>query len=149
MKDSTTTVTTTTCSDTQPSQVNTCRFSSSGGSKGAPLNFMQFLGKNRQNRMLAPPGRLAPPLTGNAGSPPSRLLSWWHRGNTFTSHRYGLGLTLIPGHMWDVFHPSQLMPGGFPLGVFFHPQKGSKLFRFQLELSHKAHRPGQNLFWVT
>ena len=35
---------------------------------------------------------------------------------------------LSPGHMWDVFHPSQSMPSGFPLGVFFHPQKGSKLF---------------------
>ena len=46
--------------------------------------------------------------------------------------------------MWDVFHPSEPMPGGFPLWVFFHPQKGSKLFR--LELSHKADWPGQNLF---
>ena len=59
---------------------------------------------------------------------------WWRRGNTFASQRYGPGST--PGCMWDVFHPSQPMPGGFPLGVFFHPQKGSKLF--QLELSHKA-----------
>ena len=48
--------------------------------------------------------------------------------------------------MWDVFHPSQPMPGGFPLGVFFHPQRGSKLF--WLEPSHKADWPGQNLFWV-
>ena len=23
--------------------------------------------------------------------------------------------------MWDIFHPSQPMPGGFPLRVFFHP----------------------------
>ena len=44
-----------------------------------------------------------------------------------------LGLTLC--HTWDVFHPSQPMPAGFPLGVFFHPQKGSKLF--QLKASHK------------
>ena len=73
--------------------------------------------------------------------------AWWRRGNTFASHRYSLDLTLTPGHMWDVFHPSQLMPGGFPLGVFFQPQTGSKLF--QLELSHKADWPGQNLLWVT
>ena len=48
---------------------------------------------------------------------------------------------------WDVFHPSQPMPRGFPLRVFFHPQKGLKLC--QLEPSHKADWPGQNLFWVT
>ena len=71
--------------------------------------------------------------------------AWWRCGNTFASHRYGPGST--PGHMWDIFHPSQPMPGGFPLGVFFHPQKGSKLFH--LEPSHKANWPGQNLFWVT
>ena len=53
------------------------------------------------------------------------------------SHRYVLGSTL--GRMLDVFHPSQPMPGGFPLGVFFHPQKGSKLFH--LEPSHKANWP--------
>ena len=62
--------------------------------------------------------------------------AWWRRGNTLASHHYDLGLTLSPGRMWDVFHPSQPIPGGFPLGVFFHPQKGSKLFC--LELSHKA-----------
>ena len=67
--------------------------------------------------------------------------------NTFASRCYGLGLILTVGYMWDVFHPSQPMPGGFPLGVFFHPQKGSNLFH--LELSHKANWPGQNLFWVT
>ena len=62
--------------------------------------------------------------------------------NTFASHLCGLGLTLTLGCMWDVFHPSQPMSGGFPLGVFFHTQKGSKLFC--LELSHKASWPGQN-----
>ena len=43
--------------------------------------------------------------------------------------------------MWDIFHPSQPMPGGFPWGVFFHHKKDSKLFWFSLELlrlSHKA-----------
>ena len=69
----------------------------------------------------------------------------WRRGNTFASNRYSLVSTL--GCMWDVFHPSQPMPGGFPLEVFFHPQKGSKLFH--LEPSHKANWPVQNLFWVT
>ena len=47
---------------------------------------------------------------------------------TRSSYHYGLGSTPTPSHMWDVFHPSQPMPGGFPLRVFFHPQKGSKLF---------------------
>ena len=42
--------------------------------------------------------------------------AWWRRGNMFTSHRYDLGSILTPGCMWDVFHPSQPMPGGFPLG---------------------------------
>ena len=62
---------------------------------------------------------------------------WCHRGNTFVSHRYDLGLS--PGcccccwsltlfHMWDVFHPSQPMAGSFPFGVSFHPQKGSNIF---------------------
>ena len=45
-----------------------------------------------------------------------------------------------------VFHPSQPMPGGFPLEVFFHPQKGTNLF--QLEPSYKVDSPGQNVFWV-
>ena len=55
---------------------------------------------------------------------------------------------LSPGHMWDVFHPSQPMPGGFPLRGFLPPSEGlEKLFR--LEPSHKANWPGQNLFWVT
>ena len=64
-----------------------------------------------------------------------QLIACWRRGNTFAaSHRYGPDLTL--GDMWDVFHPSQPKPDGFPLGVFFHPQKGSKLFH--LEPSHKA-----------
>ena len=50
----------------------------SGGSKGGregraplPLIFFQFhavFGKFWQNRMLAPPGELAPPPQGNAGS---------------------------------------------------------------------------------
>ena len=61
---------------------------------------------------------------------------WWRRGSTFTSHCYGLGSTPTMGHMWDVFHPSQPMPGGFPLWVFFHPQKDLRLFH--LEPSHKA-----------
>ena len=81
--------------------------------------------------------------------------AWWRRGNTLTSHCYGpclspgccLGSTLTPDRMWDVFRSSQPMPGGFPLGVFFHPEKGSKLF--QLEPFHKANWPGQNLFLVT
>ena len=36
------------------------------------------------------------------------------RGNTFASHCYDPGSTL--GRMWDVFHPSQPMAGGFPWG---------------------------------
>ena len=32
------------------------------------FNFMQFFGKIRQIRMLAPPGELAPPPRGNPGS---------------------------------------------------------------------------------
>ena len=75
------------------------------------------------------------------------LEAWWRRGNMFASHCYGLGSTLIPGPRWDVFHPSQPMPGGFPHRVFFHAQKGSKLFR--LEPSHKTRGLGQNLLWVT
>ena len=63
--------------------------------------------------------------------------SYWRRGNIFASHRYGLSSTL--DHMWDVFHPSQPMPGDFPLMVSFHPQKGLKFFR--LEPSHKANWP--------
>ena len=57
----------------------------------------------------------------NSGNwlPGDDMEAWWHRGNTFASHHYGLGSTL--GCMWDVFHSSQPMPGGFPLGVFFHP----------------------------
>ena len=71
----------------------------------------------------------------------------WCRGNTFASYHYSLGLTLTLNCMWDVFHPSQSMSGGFPLVVFFHPQRGSKLFH--LELSHKASLGlGQNLFYV-
>ena len=42
-----------------------------------------------------------------------------------------MGWVWLLGHMWDVFHPSQPMPGGFPHGVFFHPQKGSKFFSFE------------------
>ena len=84
------------------------------------------------------------PLTTTARVQVLTLKAWWHCGNMFASHRYSLGST--PSCMWDVFHPSQPMPGGFPLGVFY-PQKGSKLF--QLELSHKADWPGLNLFWVT
>ena len=34
------------------------------------FNFMQYLGKFRKNHMLAPPGELAPPPTGNPGSSP-------------------------------------------------------------------------------
>ena len=34
------------------------------------LNFMQFFHKFMQNHMLAPPGGLAPPPTGNPGSAP-------------------------------------------------------------------------------
>ena len=49
------------------------------------------------------------------------------------------GLTL--GRICDVFHPSHPMPGGFPLGIFFHPQKGSKLSR--LEPYHKADGPAR------
>ena len=45
---------------------------------------------------------------------PITFEAWWHRGNMFTSHHYGLGSTV--GHMWDVFHPSQPMPSGFPFG---------------------------------
>ena len=73
--------------------------------------------------------------------------AWWHHSNTFTSHRYDLDLTLTPGCMWDVFHPPQSMLGGFSLGGFFHPQEGSKLV--QPKPSHKANKPGQNLFLVT
>ena len=69
--------------------------------------------------------------------------AWWRSGNTFASYRYSLSssphgccMVLTLTHMWDVFHPSQPMPGGFPLRVFFHPQKGLKLFH--LEPSHKA-----------
>ena len=58
--------------------------------------------------------------------------AWWRRSSTFASYRYGPGST--PGCVWDVFHPSQPMPCGFPLGVFFHPQKGSKLFHLELVL---------------
>ena len=76
-----------------------------------------------------------------------KIWAFFKRRDAFASHRYGLGSTLTLGHMWDIFHPSQPMPGGFPLGVFFHPQKGSNLFL--LEQSHKANWPGQNLFWVT
>ena len=71
--------------------------------------------------------------------------AWGRRGNMFASHRYSLDSTL--GHMEDVFRPSQPMPAGFPIGVFLHPQKGSKLF--WIKLSNKADWPGQNLFWVT
>ena len=72
-----------------------------------------------------------------------------HRSTQYVSYlnEFLLSLDSTPGRMWDVFHPSQPMPGGFPLGVFFHPQKGSKLFH--MEPSHKANWPGQNLFWVT
>ena len=55
--------------------------------------------------------------------------AWWCHGNTFASHRYGPGSTL--GCMWDVFHPLQIMLGGFLLIVFFHPQKGLKLFHLE------------------
>ena len=34
--------------------------------------------------------------------------------NTFASHHYGPCST--PGCIWDVFHPSQPIPGGFPMG---------------------------------
>ena len=71
----------------------------------------------------------------------THVFTWLH---TFTSHRYGLSLSpscccdwclgSTLGNMWDVFHPSQPMPGSFPLGVFFHPQNCSKLFH--LEQSH-------------
>ena len=52
----------------------------------------------------------------------------WHRGNTFPSHRYDLCLSpcccysvsLTPCRTWDVFHPSQPMPDGFPWRVFSH-----------------------------
>ena len=59
--------------------------------------------------------------------------------NTFASHGYGQVRLQLWDRMWDVFHPSQPMPGGFPLRVFFHPQKGLKLF--WLEPSHKANQP--------
>ena len=71
---------------------------------------------------------------------------WWCRGNMFASHHYGLAFTLTLGHMWDVFHPSQIMPGSVPLGFSSTLMKGLKLFR--LEPSQKADWPGQNLFWV-
>ena len=48
-------------------------------------------------------------------------------GSPLTAMAWGSTL----GHMWDVFHPSQPMPGGFPLSTFFHPQKGSKSFRLE------------------
>ena len=31
-----------------------------------------------------------------------------------------VNLGSTPGHIWDVFHPSKPMPGGLPIGVFFH-----------------------------
>ena len=48
--------------------------------------------------------------------------AWWRRGNTFASHRYG------PGHMWDVFHHSQPMPGSFPLAVSSTLRRGQNCF---------------------
>ena len=70
---------------------------------------------------------------------------WWHRKTrspltAMASPDCCLWLGLTQCHMWDVFRPSQPMPGGFPLGVFVHPQKGSKFF--WLEPSHKANWPG-------
>ena len=55
---------------------------------------------------------------------------WWHRGNTFASLCYSLGLS--PGcclgltlcHTWDVFHLSQPMSGGF---LFLPPSEGLKI----------------------
>ena len=41
--------------------------------------------------------------------------AWWRRDNTFAFHSYGLGSIPTLGCMWDVFHPSQPMPSGFPL----------------------------------
>ena len=67
----------------------------SGGSKGegvrdAPpppggpnsFNFMQFFGKIWQNRMLVPPGELAPPPRGNPGSA-TACSSILHRNHYF------------------------------------------------------------------
>ena len=66
--------------------------------------------------------------------------AWWHCGNTFASHCYDLGSILTFGpHVGCLSSISMPMLGGFPLGVFFHPQKGLKLFR--LEPSHKAYLP--------
>ena len=56
---------------------------------------------------------------------------WW-LGNVvqspcllLASHHYDLGS--IPGHMWDVFHASQPMPG-FPFGVFSHALRAPKFY---------------------
>ena len=50
----------------------------------------------------------------------------WRRDST--SHRYGLGSTPNPGRMWNVFHPSQPMPGGFPLGFSSTLRRAQKRF---------------------
>ena len=43
---------------------------------------------------------------------------WYYKRLGVGPHHYNLGLIPTRGHMWDVFYPSQPMPGGFPLWIF-------------------------------
>ena len=73
--------------------------------------------------------------------------AWWCHGNTFASHATAWVRLWVQAACGMSFTLHSQCLVGFPLGAFFHPQKGSKLFC--LELSHKANWPAQNLFWVT
>ena len=82
----------------------------------APENFLSVLFCSVQRIMQA-----AIMNSNNSKSVSKGLSHSWRRGNTFASQRCNswsspgycsLGSTQC--HMWDIFHPSQPMPGGFP-----------------------------------